>query len=123
MAMTLTCSNSTSLWRNPANGHQFEEGERGRLLNGRPVQERPEWAAGKPWLRLGPIIPWAGGDCPVPESTLVRCLFRGRLPYLGAAIWPEMPASARAVMWHHAPSGRRTNPASDIVAYQVACDD
>lgn len=119
MATSLTCSSENRLWINPATGHQYEEGERGRLLNGQAVPVRPAWVWGEP-LRFGPVTAWAGGACPVPPATVVRCFFRARRPYSGPAIWPHMPPAARVHMWQHAPSGPRVNPGSDIVAYQVA---
>ena len=67
----------------------------------------------------GPLIGWNGGECPVPPDTQVRCFFRGRNPYSGPAIWPQLRDEDQATMWHHAPSGRRFDPAADIVAYQV----
>lgn len=67
----------------------------------------------------GELINWQGGDCPVPPDTEVIAYFRGRRPYLGPAIWPDMPASAKPFIWHHAPMGKRTDPKADIVAYRV----
>lgn len=119
MEQTLTCCNETWLWLHPAAGHQYEVGQRGRLLNGRPVDAAPAWADGPP-LRLGRLIRWRGGDCPVPPGVIVRALFRGRRPYVGPAIWPGMPERGRATMWRHAPSPGRSDPNADIIAYQVA---
>jgi hypothetical protein len=68
---------------------------------------------------FGPWTPWAGGDCPLPPETPIIAYFRDRRPYVGPAIWPDMRAKAKPFMWHHAPSGPRTEPGSDIVAYRV----
>jgi len=64
-------------------------------------------------------IEWRGGECPVPHDTQIIAYFRGRRPYVGPAIWPAMASRAKPFMWHHAPSGPRTDPASDSVAYRV----
>jgi hypothetical protein len=71
---------------------------------------------------FGPLIPWDGGDCPLPPDTQIIAYFRNRRPYVGQAIWPDMPESAKPFMWHHAPSGPRTDPAADIVAYRIKLD-
>lgn len=110
----------TQVWFNRANGHQFEYGADGTpLLNGKPCAEKPDWVSGDPDYTFGPIVAWSGGECPVDEAAEVRALFRSRRPYIGPAIWPEMPEQGRAAMWQHAPYPGRTNPAADIVAYQV----
>ena len=110
----------TKIWRNAENGHHFAIGPSGMSLNGKPVSCAPEWSIGRPAdEEYGPIIEWAGGECPVSPSTDVRCIFRGRRPYVGKAIWDGLPNNAQKVMWHHAPAPGRSNPASDIVAYQV----
>lgn len=109
----------TNVWANLVNGHHYEEGERGCLLNGRPTVTRPDWVTGLPSYVFGPVTEWPGGACPVPPSSEVRCLFRGRRPYVGPAIYPELPARAKEAMWHHAPYPGRSNPASDIVAFQA----
>lgn len=111
---------NTRIWKNPVSGHQYEDGEFGRLLNGNPVTEAPQWAAGRdPDFVFAPARKWDGGECPVDPQDVVRCLFRGRLPYVGAAIWDGLPDDAKAVMWRHAPHGKRINPDADIIAYQV----
>lgn len=109
----------TNVWFNKENGHQYEEGELGNLLNGKSAEVRPDWVNGLPDYVFGPLSPWSGGDCPIPPSAYVRCLFRGRRPYIGPAIWPELPDSGKAAMWRHAPAPGRSNPASDIVAFQA----
>lgn len=68
-------------------------------------------------LTPGPLMPWHGGDCPVDAAQIVRCYFRGRRPYVGQAIPPEIPKGSE--MWAHAPAKGRTDPRFDIVAYQV----
>jgi hypothetical protein len=71
--------------------------------------------------QFGPLISWAGGDCPVHPDTRVKALFRGRQPYVGPAIRREMPKEAQENMWQHAPAGgNRFDPKYDIVGYQVA---
>lgn len=69
--------------------------------------------------QYGPLVEWHGGACPVDPNIQVRCFFRGRRPYVGPAIWPQLRGEDQAIMWQHAPHGRRTDPAADIVAYQV----
>lgn len=109
----------TLWWKNPENNHTYSEGPEGSLLNGRPVFMRPDWVFGEPHATYGPIYPWEGGDCPLPHDTQVRCLFRGRPPYEGLAIWPGLPEQAKASMWKHAPAPGRIDPNRDIVAYQL----
>jgi len=109
----------TNVWFNEANGHQYEEGQRGNLLNGRPAPDRPEWVRGLPDYVFGPITEWSGGECPVPPDAEVRCLFRDRRPYIGPAIYPGFPEPARAAMWQHSPYPGRSNPGSDIIAFHA----
>ncbi len=109
----------TNVWFNEVNGHQYEEGERGNLLNSQPVDARPDWVGGLPQYVFGPLSEWRGGECPVPASAEVRCIFRGRRPYIGAAIWAALPDAAKVAMWQHAPFPGRSNPGSDIVAFQA----
>lgn len=109
----------TSVWFNSENGHQYEEGERGARLNDKPVDARPSWVDGLPDFVFGPLTPWTGGACPVPATAEVRCLFRGRRPYIGPAVYPDFQRSARDAMWQHAPYPGRSNPGSDIVAFQA----
>lgn len=109
----------TNVWFNATNGHQYEEGERGNLLNGRPIDARPDWVGGLPDYVFGPLTEWSGGECPVPASSEVRCLFRERRPYIGPAIWGGMGEAGKAAMWQHAPFPGRSNPGSDIVAFQA----
>lgn len=111
-------SKTTNVWSNILNGHRYEEGERGCMLNNRPVSERPDWVSGDPTFVFGPIYQWRGGPCPVPHNSFVRCLFRKRLPYIGLAINPEFPARLADQMWQHVPYPGRNNPGSDIVAFQ-----
>jgi hypothetical protein len=109
----------TSVWTNHRNGHHFSEGPEGMYLNGFPATERPIWATGAPDAVFGPLVPWHGGECPVDANMVVRCIFRGRRPYIGPAIWPDYPKGKEAAMWAHAPFPGRPNPDGDIVAYQV----
>lgn len=110
----------TQIWINEQTGHHYSEGADGASLNGSPVEGKPDWAVGRgPDVVFGAFFPWHGGDCPVPPDTEVRCLFRGRRPYVGPAIWPSLPDSAKANMWKHAPAPGRPDPMNDIVAYQV----
>lgn len=68
---------------------------------------------------FGPVNDWTGGECPVDGDQVVRCLFRSRNPYLGAAQPSGFPQAALEAMWQRAPYGVRFNPGSDIIAYQV----
>jgi hypothetical protein len=88
-------------------------------VNGRTANSAPDWVSGPAHMEFGPLIPWAGGECPLPHDKVVRCLFRGREPYIGEAIWPLMPEKFKEMMWQHAPYKARTDPQQDIVAYQV----
>lgn len=81
--------------------------------------EEDEIAPQKPVTRAGPLIPWGGGECPVHPEARVRCHFRGRRPYVGPAINPNVPQDKQASIWRHAPFYGRTDPAFDIVAYEV----
>lgn len=68
---------------------------------------------------FGPIIPWAGGVCPVAPDTIVRLHFRGRSPYAGYAFNREMPEKYHASIWQHAPFLGRNDPEMDVIGYQV----
>jgi hypothetical protein len=109
----------TSVWVNESSGHHFSDGPEGMQLNGFATDKRPEWAMGEPWAVFGPLVPWRGGACPVDPNMLVRCIFRGRRPYIGPAIWPDYSKGREAAMWAHSPFPGRSDPAGDIVAYQV----
>ena len=110
----------TRLWRNPKNGHSYAVGPEGVTLNGMPTTGVPSWVnMPHPDEVYGPLTPWAGGACPVSGDTLVRCLFRGRRPYMGPAMWPGFHYQAQRAMWCHAPAPGRPDPAADIIAYQV----
>ena len=111
----------TRVWLNPASGHSFaRERDDVDTLNGFPSVGVPEWVdLDGPHQTYGPYVKWAGGECPVAADTNVRCLFRGRRPYIGQAIWPDLPELAKAAMWMHAPAPGRHDPAMDIIAYQV----
>jgi hypothetical protein len=108
----------TKIWRNFDNGHTFAIDPHGMTLNGSPVDAAPDWVSGDPDMIFGTLKPWRGGECPVSHDVIVRCIFRGRRPYIGKAIWPEMPERGRPYIWTHAPAPGRTDPAYDIVAYQ-----
>lgn len=112
-------SDTTKVWVHPITGHQYEEGERGNLLNGVP-SERPEWVSGVAFSEFGPVLAWGGGECPVDPSAIVRCFFRGRRPYVGEALFSGLSDAAKGAMWHHAPYGPRICPSYDIVGYQEA---
>lgn len=113
-------SELTRVWVNAATGHHYAEGPRGAELNGFPAYGLPDWCEGRaPDAFYGPLIQWNGGKCPVPPDTLVRCIFRGRRPYLDVAIWPHLPERAKESMWMHAPAPGRVDPDFDIIAYQV----
>ncbi len=110
----------TRVWFNPLLGHHFAQGDDGCTLNGMPTVGVPEWAEGRPPdAAYGPVKPWAGGACPVSPDADVRCIFRGRRPYLGKAIWPGLPERYKGAMWLHSPAPGRTDPTADIVGYQV----
>ena len=68
---------------------------------------------------FGPIVPWHGGACPVPSDAVVRLHFRGRAPYVGFAICRELPDKFKASVWQHAPYLGRSDPAMDVIGYQV----
>lgn len=71
--------------------------------------------------QFGPIIPWSGGNCPLPIYQRVKVHFRGRAPYVGPAIRRDFPKAAQENMWNHAPAGGgRIDPMYDIIGYQVA---
>ena len=110
------------LWANGESGHWLSMGPDGMRLNGKPVSEPPEWfePGRAPDMVFGPMLPWSGGECPVNPDTVVRAVFRGRRPYIGRAIWPELPERGKASMWRHAPCAGRHNPAYDIIGYQEA---
>jgi len=112
-------THKTNVWFNPANGHQYEEGQRGNRLNGKSIAARPDWVSGLPTYVFGPLSEWNGGDCPVPAQSEVRCLFRERRPYIGPALYPGFDKMAQNAMWQHAPGAGRSNPGSDIVAFQA----
>lgn len=69
--------------------------------------------------QFGPVIPWAGGECPVHPSAIVRLHFRGRNPYVGTAFWDGMPPSLQPSIWLHAPAPGRSDPNCNVIAYQV----
>jgi hypothetical protein len=71
-------------------------------------------------FEFGPLVQWAGGDIPVGPDVLVRCLFRGRRPYIGRARYEGHSDTAASNMWKHAPAPGRSDPNADIVAYQVS---
>lgn len=109
---------NTQVWFNKSNGHHFSIGPRGMELNGKTTVLPPDWAKGRDHdAEYGPLQLWLGGECPIDPNTQICAIFRNRYPYFGPAIWPEFSASAAATMWHHAPSGRRTDPNADIVGY------
>ena len=111
---------NTQVWFNRTNGHHFAVGPRGMELNGQAAISVPVWARKRaPDAVYGPVHEWNGGECPIDPNMEIRALFRGRNPYFGPAIWPQLRPQDQVTMWHHAPSGRRFDPAADIVAYQV----
>lgn len=110
----------TEVWLNGENGHHFSAGEGGAALNGKPTIVVPKWVGDRPPdMVFGEIKDWHGGDCPVDPDTIVRCIFLGRRPYIGQAIYPALPERAKAAMWQHAPCEGRCDPAMDIIGYQV----
>ena len=109
----------TAWWKEFERNHTYSEGPEGKLLNGRRVEQRPAWVQGPPLAHYGPLEPWGGGECPLPHDVHVRCIFRGRPPYEGPAVWPDMPERHKGIMWQHAPHGARVDPDADIVAYQI----
>jgi hypothetical protein len=110
----------TEVWFNEANGHHFSMGEGGAAINGKPTIVVPEWVGERsPDMIFGALQDWSGGECPLDPGTLVRCVFRGRRPYVGPAIYPAMPERAKVAMWQHAPCEGRSDTAMDIVGYQV----
>lgn len=110
---------NTDVWTNKVTGHHFAVGPSGITLNGETVDKAPEWVSGESDMTFGPMNEWFGGPCPVAPETFVRCVFRGRRPYLGEAIYQGLPEDAKEAMWRHAPFGGRVNPQMDIVGYQV----
>lgn len=111
---------NTKVWTNAQNGHHFADGPGGMTVNGKAVSGIPEWADGRaPDMVFGPMIEWGGGDCPVDPDTYVRCIFRGRRPYLRQAIYPGLSQDAKRAMWMHAPFLTRNDPNMDIIGYQV----
>jgi hypothetical protein len=109
----------TSVWKNYDNGHYFSDGPEGMQLNGFATDKWPEWANGEPFAVFGPLMPWQGGACPVDPNILVRCIFRGRRPYVGKAIHPEFPRGKEAAIWAQAPLPGMDEDGTDIVAYEV----
>ena len=108
----------TLIWYGPSGAH-FAEANSGWTLNGLPAFDRPEWADGPAQAVFGEMRQWTGGKCPVAPTQIVRALFRGRRPYIGEAIWSQVPDRLKDSVWMHAPSKGRTDPAADIVAYQL----
>lgn len=109
----------TSVWLNKKNGHHITVTGCMAQLNGKPVDEIPEWVKGLPDYIFGEMRKWHGGHCPVEETAIVRCVFRGRRPYIGPAIYPMLPDVGKEAMWRHAPFKSRVDPAMDIVGYQM----
>ena len=103
------CNDLTRVWVDPKTNVQYDDPS---LL--------PESLRGTdPSFVFGPARVWGGGDRPVDPDCIVRCIFRGRAPYIGTAQYSGHSETAANSMWRHAPAPGRNDPNADIVAYQV----
>lgn len=110
-------------WIEPETGIQWTRGPDELTRAGDPVGLIPSYITTRtPDHRWTALRHWNGGECPVPPETVVRCLFRGRRPYIGHAIWQGLSGADACAMWRHAPSPGRIDPMMDIVAYQVEAE-